>query len=425
MQTNKPTIIFFIIILLVFSAGIFKLFSLRFEAGDIYPPYSSLRSDPLGSKALYESYKATGSLDVERNFLPLSKIKNEDRTLLFFLGDTPNTIDFIPLNLYETVTDFLSSGGRLVIAFSPMSKKSYSKKKVEGNTDKTEVDCGDQEKAESEDITEDTTEKQGTTSDSDNTEEMKMISLSEKWGFSFNYEVDDSALKMKAFSSLNELEQTISWHSIMSYNDLSPEWQVIYQVNGKPVIIERSVSAGSVVFCSDSYFASNEALLNERSPRFLSWIAGSSNKIIFDESHFGIQKNPGIANLIRKYDLHGFTIALIVFAILFIWKNASYFVPPPETKEIYSGDQVSSRDNSSGLASLLRKNIGKRQIIDVCINEWKKSFVSNNEASRKNAETLKKIQLMVNSGEETSQDKKDPVKVYVKVCRILSEGRKI
>src|SRR5277367_1053567 len=30
------------------------------ETGDVYPPYSSLRTDPLGAKALYESLDAAG-----------------------------------------------------------------------------------------------------------------------------------------------------------------------------------------------------------------------------------------------------------------------------------------------------------------------------------------------------------------------------
>ena len=39
----------------LFVLGVIYLFLLRFEAGDVYPPYSSLRADPLGTMAWYES----------------------------------------------------------------------------------------------------------------------------------------------------------------------------------------------------------------------------------------------------------------------------------------------------------------------------------------------------------------------------------
>ena len=39
----------------ILTLGLIRLFKLRFEAGDVYPAYSSLRSDPLGTMAFYES----------------------------------------------------------------------------------------------------------------------------------------------------------------------------------------------------------------------------------------------------------------------------------------------------------------------------------------------------------------------------------
>ena len=35
--------------------GIAHLFALRYEKGDVYPPYSTLRADPLGAKGLYDA----------------------------------------------------------------------------------------------------------------------------------------------------------------------------------------------------------------------------------------------------------------------------------------------------------------------------------------------------------------------------------
>lgn len=45
-------------IVLLFAFGLVQLFRWRFEAGDVYPPYSSLRTDPMGTQALFESFQA-------------------------------------------------------------------------------------------------------------------------------------------------------------------------------------------------------------------------------------------------------------------------------------------------------------------------------------------------------------------------------
>ena len=50
-----------------FAFGIVQLFKLRFEVGDIYPAYSSLRSDPLGVMAFYESLGNLKGISVRRD----------------------------------------------------------------------------------------------------------------------------------------------------------------------------------------------------------------------------------------------------------------------------------------------------------------------------------------------------------------------
>ncbi len=57
-----------------FVFGIVRLFELRFSAGDIYPPYSSFRTDPLGTKALTESLRGVPNLSTSRFFQASSKL---------------------------------------------------------------------------------------------------------------------------------------------------------------------------------------------------------------------------------------------------------------------------------------------------------------------------------------------------------------
>ncbi|MDA0812249.1 MAG: hypothetical protein O3C21_07690, partial [Verrucomicrobia bacterium] len=41
-------------------AGVYEVFRLRFQAGDIFPEYSTLRADPLGAKAAFDTIEELG-----------------------------------------------------------------------------------------------------------------------------------------------------------------------------------------------------------------------------------------------------------------------------------------------------------------------------------------------------------------------------
>ena len=69
--------LFLFAIAALFFYGVIELLIARFEAGDVYPPYSSYRSDPLGSRAFYEG------LDL----LPRGKDHAKHRTLEQGIGD--------------------------------------------------------------------------------------------------------------------------------------------------------------------------------------------------------------------------------------------------------------------------------------------------------------------------------------------------
>src|SRR5437588_6749284 len=58
-----------------FLAGFVRLFVLRYEAGEIYPAYSTLRPDPLGAKAIYAALGKVPGVEVRRNLQPLKKMQ--------------------------------------------------------------------------------------------------------------------------------------------------------------------------------------------------------------------------------------------------------------------------------------------------------------------------------------------------------------
>ena len=81
-------------LLIILALGIYRLFTLRFEAGDVYAPYSSLRTDPLGCKALYDAFDLLPGVKVERHYLDLDDLVAGNGETVFFLGITPGQMAF-------------------------------------------------------------------------------------------------------------------------------------------------------------------------------------------------------------------------------------------------------------------------------------------------------------------------------------------
>jgi hypothetical protein len=113
-------------------AGLVRLFWLRFEAGDLYPPYSSLRSDPLGVQALYEGIQHLEGQETSRNFQPMDRFTPEPGATFIVCGltDIPPVADEPWKTLLKKVT---ANGGRLVISL--VSSSTVRKKEKEDVND--------------------------------------------------------------------------------------------------------------------------------------------------------------------------------------------------------------------------------------------------------------------------------------------------
>src|SRR5260370_24441016 len=105
-----------------FCYGLWKLYELRFAAGDIYPPYSSLRADPMGSKALYDSILQLPGAAAARNYLPIEKAPRGNATLLF-LGLDPYVVEASPEHHLKDLETLARTGARVVIAMRPLLRR--------------------------------------------------------------------------------------------------------------------------------------------------------------------------------------------------------------------------------------------------------------------------------------------------------------
>lgn len=94
-----------------FAYGALRLFGIQFAIGEVYPEYSSLRSDPLGSKLLFDSLQGLPGIRVERNYLPPEYLPEHGATILF-LGSSL-AAPAVDLKQLERAA---SRGNRIVVA---------------------------------------------------------------------------------------------------------------------------------------------------------------------------------------------------------------------------------------------------------------------------------------------------------------------
>lgn len=381
-----------VIMLAGFIYGTIRLFELRFESGSIYPPYSTLRADPLGTSAFYEGLGSTGTISAIRNIEDISKIGNPIGRTLFILGSGMYSFSSCNKNNNKILEDFASTGGRLVISFAPQEFREKEKKGDRETGDKTKKDS-----------------KEKTNGECPVT---KTPSLIDKLGVALDTRkfISQESRAMAA-AAIKDLPSTISWYSALCFTTDDTQWKTFYTRDGFPVIIERKYGEGSIVMCSDSYFISNEAMKKERHAGLLAWLTGNSNTVIFDETHLGISKKPGLATLIRKYGLLPFIASLAVLALMFIWRNATSLIPRDDDTKIPDIDW--GKNSASGLVNLYRRNIKPSELTGICVNEYKRSLKYGE--SGKSAIIDKIDDIMNEAGKDSA------VSIYRKISMAISK----
>src|SRR5258708_18473662 len=106
-----------VLLLAVFLAGAWEVMVAPLITGEVYPPYSTLRADPLGAKALFESLSEQPSLAVSRLYKARPQLSPGTTLLILGVNSVGWSAALKPvLDEYETL---LKGGGRIVIAFVP------------------------------------------------------------------------------------------------------------------------------------------------------------------------------------------------------------------------------------------------------------------------------------------------------------------
>lgn len=87
------------------------------ETGEMYPAYSSLRADPLGAKALYDSLAQV--IPSERLYKDRTKLEDPGDALLV-LGVDPVAWSALPAESIREYQTLVENGGRLILGFLPV-----------------------------------------------------------------------------------------------------------------------------------------------------------------------------------------------------------------------------------------------------------------------------------------------------------------
>jgi hypothetical protein len=396
---------------ILLGGGIYKVFRLRFESGDVYPEYSTLRADPLGAKACYqilEDFPLGQNPDylVDRNMRDVRLLKASEDSTFVFAGVAEDWLSDITTSEFDALDAAIRGGTRVVFTFSPLDTHlGESIESVEAGLDE---DDGEKAPSTPDDVLDAEAKKgkpgeePGSDDDDDGIHHVDMngveyVSLPKKWKFrigSAGTEDWEEGIDAKVLLDDPLLGASVKFRSPWRFAQLGPEWKAIAEIGGRPVIVEKQHGRGAIVLVSDSYFLSNEGIA--RSPhspeaRLLLWIAGERRRLVFDETHHFIEESEGVIAMAARYNLDGVIPGLVLLFLLVLWRGGSSLVPGDEALDIGMRDAVtvSGIDADSGVVRMMRGGIPPRDILRQCYLAWARNPILRKRYSTAQVEAVR------------------------------------
>jgi hypothetical protein len=389
---------------LLLVGGLTRLFSLRFSSGEIYPPYSTLRADPLGTKLLYQSLKQSPFLaSVERHFTKLDELDYPPDTTFVMLAAEErfdDSHDRIERGMASALFGVMNAGGRVALSYKPYFHYADPDEGIASNetsvaTNDCELACNDVDEGDEGDEKSDDTDSAETNLCGSVTHS-NTLQTAQWLGFETTYanrEQPETATATRVIEP-STLPQTLRCGTDLCFTNLSVAWTTLYERDGHPVVIERAVGAGTLALSTLSYPFSNEALRDHRSSELLIWFIGNDTKHVrFSERHHGLSHDPNTAALVRRHRLHWPLLALLGTALLFVWQQASSLLPRHRDSQSAASPTPASGDSTQALTNLLRRSIPGSKLADCCQEQWERSLPM----------TTRERELLVQSVRDTQQ----------------------
>ena len=365
---------------------VFWLLGVQFSRGDAYPRYSTYRADPLGTKALYESFEALSGFEVSRNLTAPRRLKLPSPSTFFRLGISPSSLVAEEIDAEKAESD-------------PEKAKPDPREKDGAPKDESSpLDPAQMQRLKESSFP----EVARRWAEAGN---RIVLALSAEHGLAGKPAVSSTrprprgpddrkgqekpekprrflGLAMPDFPDLSASEggqpegpalDLPEWHGSCY---LEPEegsgWQPLAVFEGRTVMAEKKIGSGSIVVISDCYFATNEGLWGQPHSRFLLDLAGGNHRLFFDETHLGTEEEPGLVALMRRLHLHGLLVGAILLFGLLLWQGLVPLVPvdPGRDRGTGRGNAVLGRDSVEGLIALLRRGLPPSKVLLHCLDRW-------------------------------------------------------
>lgn len=344
-------------IFLLLVAAVAWLFRQRLASGDDYPAYSSLRTDPLGTRVLYEALEQIPGIRVSRDFHPLAEARPEPAVVI--LAGLPwQAGQRLPARQLAALDAAVARGARLVLAFRA------DQAPEEGSLfDQPEEQSPAPEKKPA----------KSAPAESRHHQPKVEVELAKAWGVKLAHRLSPFHLAkaLQSPPSTPGLPPELAWHGGLIFEPAQDAgWKVIYRRVGQPVLIEKIVGRGSIVMLADAYLLSNEGLQRDRATPLLTWLLAGHRQVTFLEGANGVLEDNGIGALARRYGLGGAFALSGLLGLLYAWRRLVAFRPDHE-----SADQAPATlhyEPAAGLTNLLRRSLAADGLA-ACVAEWRKS----------------------------------------------------
>lgn len=361
-----------LLLFLLFAGGMVWLLSLQFARGNVFPPGSTLRSDPLGAKALYETFERLPAYRIERNFLPWGEVELSPDSALFALSlPREDLAAFFELEDPQLMGD-VARGAHLVGVLEP----GQGDEAETANEEESELD------SEAEEDRDAKPEKGRDKREKQTSLEERLLPFGEFWtgydtllGLPIEGDFREAGPAVRAdVEKFSGLPETISWQSTRGFGEAPKAWEVVYRRGDTPVVVRRAYGEGQITLVAGNYLVRNEALLKQREGSFLVWLAGEQSRLIFDEAHLGTVRQTGVATLLREYGFLTLLAGLAIPGALFVWRSLVPVVPERSRQREETAIVRAARGSETGLTELVRRFVTPAQLMDRCLAEWHKSL---------------------------------------------------
>jgi hypothetical protein len=300
------------LLIIVMAAAAFGCLAIvlreQYSSGNVYPEYSSQRTDRMGTAAIYEALSKTCP-EVARNNVPLRSLSAKNSEVLI-LGLSPTELDADNIDALDTLA---KNGNRVVVGLA-------------GG---------------------------GWIFDLQSLNEP----VAAKWQVRI---VDTRAKQDMADPEIRQREAL----------QIEPLPHSGWQSGGAG--ISRPYGEGAIVLMGTSWPFTNGALRDERNIDVLRRAIGNPSRILFDETHLGTVESGTVMGLVRRFRLQGVLAVALACALLFIWQSSVPFPPERADAGSEAEMRMVAASAGEGLRNLLAHHIPPTRILSACVAEWRK-----------------------------------------------------